>query len=266
MTDPIKPFSQNVWIFLRGLMREAAHWGPFVDHFRRAFPYTNVLTPDLPGAGAHHLSECPACVAGMTPIVRESVRGEIEAARAEGRGVYLLAFSLGGMVALDWMSRYPDDFAGAVLCNTSAGGISPFYHRMRPSVLPKLLRAAREKDPIRKELISLSFIANRTETHAETARWWADIARERPISAKNGVRQLRAAAGFRAPAGPLKSKLLVLTSRGDKMVNPASSRAVAEKYGAPVHENDWCGHEISADDPDWLIAQIRSWLENPSAK
>ena len=39
------------WVLLRGLTREAGHWGSFPNQLRKALGGTPVLTLDLPGAG-----------------------------------------------------------------------------------------------------------------------------------------------------------------------------------------------------------------------
>ena len=47
--------------------------------------------------------------------------------------------SLGGMVAVDWARRHPDELAACVLVNTSLRPFSPWYRRLRPANYPALL-------------------------------------------------------------------------------------------------------------------------------
>jgi pimeloyl-ACP methyl ester carboxylesterase len=48
---------------------------------------------------------------------------------------------MGGMVALEWALHHPLEVNGLVLINSSLGGISPFWRRLRPGALGPLARA-----------------------------------------------------------------------------------------------------------------------------
>ena len=41
----------DTWILLRGLTREASHWGAFAGDFQTALPQAKVVALDLPGNG-----------------------------------------------------------------------------------------------------------------------------------------------------------------------------------------------------------------------
>ena len=46
----------TTWVLLRGLMREARHWGEFAATFQAQLSGTRVVARDLPGNGRlHHL-------------------------------------------------------------------------------------------------------------------------------------------------------------------------------------------------------------------
>lgn len=73
------------WVFIRGLVRESAHWDEFPQMFARAVPNACVRTIDLPGNGRHWRLDSPL-----------SIRETMEFARAElgtsaGMPRYLLA-------------------------------------------------------------------------------------------------------------------------------------------------------------------------------
>ena len=44
----------DTWILLRGLTREASHWGAFAGDFQTALPHAQVVALDLPGNGQLH--------------------------------------------------------------------------------------------------------------------------------------------------------------------------------------------------------------------
>ena len=85
----------------------------------------------------------------------------------------ILALSLGGMVALRWAERYPDDVARVVVVNTSSADLSPPWQRFSLAVgarLPRLLAAA----PLGRERAILGITSNRAQDENEpVARQWA---------------------------------------------------------------------------------------------
>ena len=123
---PVKPAR---WLLLRGLAREQRHWGAF--RAALASQGAEVQCLDLPGAGTENDRKSPASIRGITEDLRERWR------RTPREGAWgLCAVSLGGMVAMDWCGRHPDDFDALVLVNTSAANLSVPWRRMNLRVLP----------------------------------------------------------------------------------------------------------------------------------
>src|SRR5262245_47365139 len=103
--------STSCWLLLRGLGRERRHWGRFPTGLESAL-HTRVLTLDLPGFGTECGQRSPVSV----PAITDDVRRRFSMERAEARWC-IIGISLGGMVALDWCSRYPRDFERCVIIN-----------------------------------------------------------------------------------------------------------------------------------------------------
>ena len=245
-----------VWIFLRGLTREAAHWGRFPDDFRQALPAEHVLALDLPGNGEFHR---------LASLL--SVSSTVDFCRAElaGRGIkppfFVLAMSLGAMVAADWACRFPHDIAGCVLVNTSFRAFSPFYHRLRPRNYPALLRLALAGGaPGDIEAAVLGLTSHRTAGRQSMLAAWIDTRLRRPVTAVNALGQLMSAARYQARLKPPEPPLLVLCSRLDGLVHADCSRAIAARWKCPLAVHPWAGHDLPLDDPDWVIGQVRHWL------
>src|SRR6218665_2650721 len=113
--------SKPTWVFLRGLIRQHRHWESFPEKFQAAFPDVRLILLDLPGNGDLWEHESPTSIAEMV----ESVREQLERQQVRG-AVHVLALSLGAMVTIEWMERYPCDIERAVLMNTSLRGMSSF--------------------------------------------------------------------------------------------------------------------------------------------
>ena len=249
--------ASEVWILLRGLARESRHWGTFPSEFMKSAAGRKVICIDLPGAGEAINAQSPVNVRAMTEFVREKVLSIKK--ENPGATFYLMAQSLGGMVALDWVARH-QDFSGLVLVNTSVSGISPAHHRLRPTAALKLLRIVRERNSVKRELNILKLISNKVDLHGVISKEWAEIADSRPVTIKNFVSQLLAAATFRSPKDKPVIPVLVLSSKADQMVSYRCSEALAKKWSLPLMLHETAGHDLVIDDPAWVQTSVNTWI------
>lgn len=67
---------------------------------------------------------------------------------------------MGGMIALDWASRHPGDFARVVVISTSSGALSPPWDRARPWGAAGILRAFVAGDARARERAALGVVIN----------------------------------------------------------------------------------------------------------
>ncbi|MBI2379164.1 MAG: alpha/beta hydrolase [Gammaproteobacteria bacterium] len=238
------------WIFLRGLIRESRHWEGFLARFSTEFPGARLIAVDLPGNGRRCEMTSPTRIAGMTQVLRENLplQGPVR----------ILALSMGAMVALDWAARFPKEIEALVLLNTSLGGISPWYRRLRPRAAWQLLSLP-WRGAIGREALILELTSRRHGGDAALAREWARYARESPVHSRNALRQLLAAARFRMRAAP-SCPVLLLAGAKDGLVDPACSRDLAKRWGAELRMHPDAGHDLSLDEADWVLAQLRAWL------
>ncbi|WP_417616967.1 alpha/beta fold hydrolase [Oceanisphaera sp.] len=244
------------WLLLRGLMREQRHWEEFPAHLQSTFPDQGVTLADLPGFGHEYHRQSPTRIADITDELRERCQAE----RDKGP-LKLLALSLGGMVAIDWASRYPDELSAVVLINSSLVGISPFYHRLQPRVYWPLLKwCLWQRDPLRQEAAILQLTSRVFADDLEIMTRWAAYARECPPTRSNTLRQLLAALRYRPPDAHPRVPMLVLNSLGDQLVSPRCSQAIAKHWQLPLRRHPDAGHDLPLDAPDWVCEQIRVWL------
>jgi pimeloyl-ACP methyl ester carboxylesterase len=236
-------------------MRESRHWGGFLPQFAAAYPFDRVLTIDFAGNGMRNGEKSHLRMSDMVADCRLQLErlGVTDPIR-------LVALSLGGMVAMEWSRRYPTDIEACVLVNTSMRPFSPFYERLRPyNYVPLLKLLVSGGDPTRWE----QTIARLTSNAAANApvEEWLRIRGANPVSLGNALRQLIAAAGYRAPASGLANPVLVLTSHQDHLVACRCSLALADALQCPVLVHPWAGHDLPLDDGAWVIRQIHEWLD-----
>jgi pimeloyl-ACP methyl ester carboxylesterase len=244
------PDGPKNWIFLRGLARESGHWGSFLDTFHETFPETVVEAIDLPGVGEMLSQDCPISIEGMTELVRHEAKLRFPVDRFG-----ILAISLGGMVAMEWMQLYPSDIEAAVLINSSSKD-SAFFKRLRFQIWPELIRVLGTTNLRDREKKLINLLMNSDEAKRIALPLWAKIATERPVTPLNFSRQLFAAARF---AG-LKSKpnipVLLLNSLGDRLVDPSCSESLQQKFQWKLERHAWAGHDLPWDAGFWVCERI----------
>lgn len=248
----------HTWVLLRGLSRERRHWGDFVRCFTRIVPGSIVIAIDLPGNGALCGQPSPTRVEDMAEFCRTDL-----ARRGIPPPYNLLAMSLGAMVALDWAYRHPVDISRCVLINTSVRSVNPFYRRLRPgNYLPLLRLVFLGGSPEAWEREILRCTSRLRSGQQEIAREWAVLRRERPPARSNILRQLLAAARYRAPSGPPSVPLLMLASRADALVDVRCSLALARAWKCPIRIHEAAGHDLPLDDAEWTAGRVRDWIRD----
>jgi pimeloyl-ACP methyl ester carboxylesterase len=243
-------------VLLRGLTREAGHWGGFTRRLaRRLSAGDEVVALDLPGNGALHAVASPANVPAMAAACRERL------ARRGLRPPYVLvAMSLGGMVALQWVHEFADEVAGCVLINTSLRGHSPFWERLHPRSYLRLCRLLLPGLPaLERERKILAMTSGNPQWHPRVAAQWAAIAKRQPVSRSNALRQLVAAMRYAPPRNRPLVPMLVLASLGDRLVSPRCSQRLASQWELPLRLHPTAGHDLPLDDPEWVVQQVLDW-------
>jgi len=242
------------WIFLRGLSRDSRHWGHFMVDFQRVLPGHSFTTLDLAGNGMLHQQTSPVRVQEMVTDCRAQL-----ACHSIQPPYHLLALSLGAMVALAWGQAYPHEVSGQVLINTSLRPFNPFFQRLRPANYLRLMHLLfANAGPCEWERAILNMTSNRQD--AAVLPLWVAWRQANPVSRLNSLRQLAAAARFRAPLDPPSPPTLLLASAQDRLVSVSCSRELARRWSCPLVEHPSAGHDIPLDDGLWVADQVQEWF------
>lgn len=246
----------TTWVLLRGLTREARHWGEFANRLADRLGSTDeVVALDLPGNGSLHGCQSPSSIPGMATACREEL-----ARRGMEPPYVFVGMSLGGMVALHGAYAYADEVIGCVLINSSLRSHSSFWQRLRPSNYPQLCRFFLPGlSPLERERQVLRMTSADPKRHEGVAEHWAAMATQQPVSRPNALRQLLAAARYRPPAKAPARPLLLLASAGDRLVSPSCSQRLASDWQLPLRMHPTAGHDLTLDDPHWAVQQITNW-------
>ncbi len=253
----------NNWLLLRGLTRESGHWGNFLTQLQQAFPSAQINSLDLPGSGVYYSQNSPDSIAEITGQLRQQA---LENGWLQSK-ITLLTLSLGGMVAWEWMQQYPDDINGAALMNSSLASVNPFYQRLRWQSYLKLAQIAWQSDVYQRELAIVKLVSNCESQQEKIAADWGEIQHLRPVSGKNALRQIIAAAKYKPSLAKPIPPVLLLNGLGDRLVSPACSENISKRWLLSLISHPWAGHDLCSDDADWVIAQLQQWLagiDNPA--
>ena len=247
---------QKHFYLIRGLIREQAHWGSFLAHLEKNFPDARISLFDIPGVGRYFKESSPLTIKSMMEFIRQ----EYLTIKKQNEDSHLVAISLGGMIGVEWMKNYPQDFDRATLINTSLGGVSPFYDRLMPRAFLDLLivplLSGREK-----EAHMLKLVTNHRDIFDSTLELWESIQKERPVSLDNTLRQLFAAAFYRPREFNPIIPVQLIASTQDRMVSVKCSRALSRRWNVPLIEHTTAGHDLTADAPEWVAKEIK---KNPT--
>jgi len=249
----------GTWVLLRGLTREAGHWGHFTPTLQAHLPPgSRIVTPDIAGNGALHQQASATSV----PAMAEQIRRQLTAMGCEPP-YSVVAMSLGAMVTVAWMHAQAHELARAVLINTSLRPHSPFWHRLQPRQYPTAARLIFTRpSPLQWEQAVMRMTCQHPPDVDQTLQRWLALRAQHPVSLGNGLKQLWAATQYRAPLEvPAQVPTLLLHSARDQLVNPACTRTLAERWQWPVACHPTAGHDLPLDDGKWVARQIGHWLK-----
>jgi pimeloyl-ACP methyl ester carboxylesterase len=234
-------------------MREARHWGEFPAILRAQISGAEVVTLDLPGNGRLYQSSSPLSIEKMAEFCRSEL-----SSRGIAPPYHLLGLSMGAMVAVAWGALHPQELRGCVLINSSLRRFDPFYRRLRPKAYKELLTLI-YGNAAEQERAILRLTSCRGDAQPSILEAWVAYRRECPVSRRNALRQLLAAARYRAPAARPTMPVLVLTSARDALVDSDCSRHLAERWQTAIAVHPDSGHDLPLDDAAWVAAQVRDW-------
>lgn len=252
-------------LLLRGLLREARHWGHFPELVAKGLGVESrsVVTLDLPGIGSESSEEFPFSV----EKARDALRTRWLQINSDGEEALLFSVSLGSMIAASWATSFPGDFKkGYVLTNTSASNMSGIQERISLEALSSFLQIMKQKSPLERETRILKLVSNRCNDDStllqSKAEEWARFALDSKSLIALGVRQLFAASRFQLKnSGQKIPPVLCLASLQDRLLSPAATMRVAEFFEAEQFIHHTAGHDLPLDDPDWVIQKVQFWLD-----
>lgn len=240
-------------ILLRGLGRDQLHWQPLLEVLKENLPNVTIETPDLPGAGVLYKEKSPLKISDYIPYLEKQTS-------SENQPTLLVGLSLGGMIALEWASQYPDKFAKVVLINSSSR-MSYFFQRLN---LLKVIQhpLAILGATITKTESAIYQLTCNSNIDDSTIERWVNVQLMHPVSLRNQLRQVLAASRFNVPLVTKLPPVHVIYSKKDGLVSPSCSVKLAQYFDAEMDSHPWAGHDLPQDDPVWLSEKLNKISRN----
>ena len=240
-----------------GLTKESAHWDDlFIEKLKEFYGVDNITAIDLPGTGKFLGQKSPATIPEIVALSRKNYADLFQ--QDENR--LLVAISLGGMVATEWIKQFPNDFNQFVIMNSSFKGLNPLLKRLQPWGMAQFFKVFLAPTHATKERFILELVSNREEVQKNTLTKWIQISKERPITKENMVRQTLAAARFTFNHKP-EIPTFIIASIHDRLAHFSCSQALHQEWGGDFHliEDPNAGHGLHVDIPEKLARLISDW-------
>jgi pimeloyl-ACP methyl ester carboxylesterase len=248
----------ELWI-VRGLSHEEGHNKKLIAQIKSRLPEVVIKTFDYPGIGLNWREEAYSRLSDYTQFQKNLFLQKSSPQLPK----ILLGFSFGGMVAIDWLNLHPEDFERVIAVNTSLNGVCSIFERLNPKNLHSYMNMLLVSSMQEKEEIIFNIIMNDPDKK-NLINDWAHIKKTRPVSFLTTLKQVWAAAHFKTPAKIKTSKLLLLASEQDHMVDFNCSQKIAQYYQVPLYRHPVAGHDLANDDPEWLVERIKEVMKTTS--
>lgn len=247
--------NNNRWVFLRGLTRGNIHWSQFPAVFKSLNPDAEIEFLEIPGNG--YRSE------ESTPLTSKSL---LDSLRSESTFVKnkqtfnICGISLGGMAAMKWAEKFPQEIASVSIINSSLAQYSSFYKRLIPGNYEVLLKTLFLTNTFEQEENILKITSNRFDERKNNLEAFADFSLHHQVTKLNFLRQLILAKSIHIGTIPLVP-FKIISSRNDRLVHYSCSDEIAAKLGGVQFIHQTAGHDLPLDEPGWLSEILVKNLE-----
>ncbi len=251
---------ETLIVLLRGLSRDSFHWAGFDKNLEEAVLGSKVLSLDLPGFGSRVKENSPLSISKISKSVLN--KSEIKNFDSYNKRL-IIGLSLGGMVALDDVLKNKEKWTHCVLLNASQKSKTPFWRRFNLKKLPSFLFGILFSGKFFEKTAYIATINNPKNLEKEVREWIAHR-KDFPFLRRSVLKQLLAGSRFRLKETDRSSvkevKSIVLTSKADRLVSYKSSEKIAQLLNWPIDHHQSAGHDLTYDDPEWVIKHIKNLL------
>ncbi len=247
--------SNNRWIFLRGLTRGNIHWAKFPEIFKAHCPDAEMEFLEIPGNGFLSEENSPVAVKSLI----ESLRSQSKFVKNH-QSFNICGISLGGMAAMKWAEKFPEEIASISIINSSLSQYSSYDKRLLPENYETLLKTLFLTNTYEQEENILKITSNKFEQTKYNLESFAAFSLEHQVTKLNFLRQIILAKSVYIETIPL-IPFKVISSKNDRLVDSTCSDLIALKLGGTQFIHPTAGHDLPLDEPEWLSEILVKNLE-----
>lgn len=275
--------SHETWFLFRGWIRHHGHWFGFdralADQLnaRGTANSHTVHALDLLGNGDYLHCASPKTISKQAAFIESRIQ-DLDS----GGDIYVIALSLASLVVMQALISGPapdisitaksekekrcwrERVKGIVLINPSARGESYFWQRLRPRVWPAVVKYVLCFNPWLLEADLVKLTINNQSIRVPVLACNRKLLDTFPISRVNALNQLVSASRFSIKHFPAHSPspLLVLSAKEDRLVSWSCGAKLAKRMGGDFGLHPSAGHDLTTDDPAWVLDQINAWRQS----
>lgn len=244
-------------LLLRGLIREKRHWGSLDQKLKQMLPDYHIELLEIPGNGEFYKLNSFKTIRQNVIFLRDQWKKRVDYPSEN----IIVALSLGGMIAMEWATLFPEDWNKMILINSSHGSLSPFYKRMQLNNVLSFISYILSTSVKKKQEIIYNLTVNNPEFKKKTVEEWIHIGNTAPVRFQNVLRQLWSALNYRKISPTLNVKTEIICSKTDRLVSYECSEQIAKHWNCPIHYHETAGHDPSVEAQDWLCDKIKQIIK-----
>ena len=242
-------------VLLNGSMMSFPAWEPVAARLRERY---RVLRFDLRGQ-LLSLGTPPTTLAGHA--------GDVAALldHVGWSSAHLVGTSYGALVAIELAALSPER-VGSLLLITAMDCATPAFRRETAATRAALAEvlAGGDRGRFFDYVVDGAYSAGYREREAATLAARRGLVDRLPLAWYEGILGLVDAVDdfdFRERLRAVRAPALVVLARGDRMMDPERSRALAAALGAELVEHASSGHALVAEEPAWVAEVCLDFLD-----
>ena len=241
-------------LLLRGINSDSRYWLDFPNEFSDEI---KLLIVDLPGTGKNIASKTPLSISDHVNFLRNEINAD-----DLSRGLHIIGLSLGGMIAIQWLSMFPNEIKSVTAMSSTGGKIYSSIGRINPVNWFKLTFSIATDKIFRTNSFSKKLVSIVTNIHNNEPRknWiatkFSNLSMESRVSIFSTCRQIIAASNWSpdfSDSPELGKRVLLLKAKYDRFIPPKAVNRLHNMIPNSVLYEIPSGHQISLSHPDEVI-------------
>ncbi len=241
-------------LLLRGINSDSRYWLDFPNEFDEDI---KILIVDLPGTGKNLESKTPLSISEHVKFLRNQINPD-----HLSRGMHIIGLSLGGMIAIQWLSMFPNEIKSVTAMSSTGGKFFSSITRINPINWFKLTFSMTVDKIFRTNFFPKNLVSVVTNIPKDSSRnnWiltkFTSLGNESRVPMFSTLRQIIAASRWSpdfSNSPKLGNRVLLLKAQHDRFIPPKAVNRLHNMIPNSVLHEISSGHQISLSHPVEVI-------------